>query len=190
MLESCEHVVCSRCFEAGTLETPSDHRFPIKCLRPACESLVSLTELRKLLSPGRLRMLFDESVKQYTELRPELYPGCRNGNCHSVRPSLNTAEIFTCPGCLTQTCTLKDCGGVPHPGWNCQTRWVWLTYTSAFLYAECGCMLTEYQLEDLTLYSRYDTQYVKVYGRERRASTDCVPVSDDVMERDLRRAST
>jgi hypothetical protein len=136
MLESCEDVVCSRCFEDGTLATPSHHRFPIKCLRPACESLVSLTELRKLVSPGRLRALFDESVKQYTELRSEMYSRCRNGYCDSVRPSLNTAEIFTCPGCLAQTCAFKDCGKVPHPGWNCQARWVWLTYTSAFLYGD------------------------------------------------------
>lgn len=138
MLEFCEHIVCSRCFEEGILATPPYRRFPIECQTPACQSLVSLPELRKLLSPGRLRALFDESVKRYTKLRSEMYPRCRNGKCDSGRPSLNTPEIFTCPGCLAQTCVFKDCGRAPHPGWNCQARWVWLTYIGAFFDgAEC-----------------------------------------------------
>ena len=128
MLEFCEHTVCSRCFEEGILVTPSYRRFPIECQMPACQSLVSLTELRKLLSPRRLRALFDESVKQYTKLRSKMHPHCRNEQCDSVRPSTNTPHIFTCPECLAQTCVFKDCGRAPHPGWNCQARPVWLIY--------------------------------------------------------------
>ena len=135
MLENCGHVVCSKCFESGIMTIPSRDRFPIKCVASACTSLVELTELRKLLSPARLRALFDESAKQYTKLRPEMYLRCRNKKCNLMRPRLDTAEIFTCPECLTQTCAFKDCGREPHPGWDCQARGVWLTHNSACL---CG----------------------------------------------------
>lgn len=43
-------------------------------------------------------------------------------------------------------------------------------------------MLTGKQLVGLTLCSRYDTQCLKVDGRERRASTTYVPVSVDGTE--------
>ena len=145
MLSSCEHVVCDECFDKRVwhiLADPLGDHFPMRCSRHGCGEQIPLSDLRKLVSSGKLQSLFDASVNRHIGTFPERYRSCRTTACTSVYLASETARISTCSECLAQTCTFKNCGKEPHVGWNCQSYWVLSTLLYFTVYLDSEPLLT------------------------------------------------
>ncbi|KAH6625568.1 hypothetical protein C7974DRAFT_202969 [Boeremia exigua] len=123
ILTFCEHVVCFSCFDKRmwhVLADPLGKHFPLRCGIASCGERIAVSDIRKLVSAERLQALFELSVDQHTLSLPETYRSCREKKCQSVYLVTETAALYTCVLCFTQTCTYKHCGKAPHVGWDCK----------------------------------------------------------------------
>ncbi|KAJ4363523.1 hypothetical protein N0V83_009818 [Neocucurbitaria cava] len=116
----CGHVACRDCFDHQLNVASSDltgKHFPLVCWQVGCEQPVSIPDLRKYTSGVMVDSLLKASLTYHIRSSPNLYRNCRTPDCRSVYLRNGSYEIFTCPNCLTQTCTL--CHAEPHVGWSC-----------------------------------------------------------------------
>ncbi|XPS80466.1 hypothetical protein M3J07_012443 [Ascochyta lentis] len=138
MLSSCEHVLCEACFRPRVRIAESDFRsqhFPLVCPREGCDEPILLSDLRKLVPAGHLHTLLEASVQYHIRSFPEKYRKCRSMECRSVYVCSDSPGVFTCPSCLTQTCTFKGCGAKVHVGSRCEENKV----------GRLACALGEYE---------------------------------------------
>ncbi|CAO2651564.1 Nn.00g041340.m01.CDS01 [Neocucurbitaria sp. VM-36] len=116
----CGHVACRDCFDHQLKVASSDltgNHFPLVCWHEDCEQPVSILDLRKYATGNMVDALLKASLTYHIRSLPEVYRNCRTPDCRSVYLRNGSYEIFTCPNCLTQTCTL--CHAEPHIGWTC-----------------------------------------------------------------------
>lgn len=116
----CGHVACRDCFDHQLKVASSDltgNHFPLVCWHESCEQPVSIPDLRKYATGTMFDSLLKASLTYHIRSLPEIYRNCRTPDCRSVYLRNGSYEIFACPNCLTQTCTL--CHAEPHIGWTC-----------------------------------------------------------------------
>lgn len=117
---SCGHVSCRECFDhqlnvaSGDL---SSHHFPVRCWHENCQHPLSILDLRRYAPGTMIDSLLKASLTYFIRSHPDEYRNCRKPDCASVYLRNGYHEIFTCPACLTQTCTL--CHSATHVGWTC-----------------------------------------------------------------------
>jgi hypothetical protein len=117
---SCGHVSCGDCFDHHVHVASSDltgNHFPLRCWHQNCGQPVSIPDLRKYATASGMDALLGASLTFYIRSNPSTYRNCRTPDCRSVYLRNGSYEIFTCPSCLVQTCTL--CHSEPHTGWTC-----------------------------------------------------------------------
>ncbi|KAF1847450.1 uncharacterized protein K460DRAFT_374509 [Cucurbitaria berberidis CBS 394.84] len=116
----CGHVACRDCFDHQLRVASSDltgNHFPLVCWHEYCGQPVSIPDLRKYATGTVVDSLLKASLTYHIRSSPDIYRNCRTPDCQSVYLRNGSYEIFTCPNCLTQTCTL--CHTEPHVGWTC-----------------------------------------------------------------------
>ncbi|EOA83241.1 hypothetical protein ACJQWK_00167 [Exserohilum turcicum] len=117
---ACGHVACNECFDHQLQVASSDltsNHFPLMCWHANCEQPVAITDLRKHATGTMMDALLKASLTYHIRAFPEVYRNCRMPDCQSVYLRNGSYEIFTCPTCLTQTCT--SCHAEPHVDWTC-----------------------------------------------------------------------
>ncbi|KAF1935682.1 hypothetical protein EJ02DRAFT_460159 [Clathrospora elynae] len=117
---TCGHVTCRECFDHQLQVASSDltsNHFPLMCWHETCEQPIAISDLRKCATGPMIDALFKASLTYHIRSFPDIYRNCRTADCRSVYLRNGSYEIFTCPTCLTQTCTL--CHAKPHVGWTC-----------------------------------------------------------------------
>lgn len=116
----CGHYTCRECFdhqlEVASSDLTSNH-FPLVCWHESCEQPIAILDLRKYATGTMVDALLKASLTYHVRSFPDIYRNCRMPDCKSVYLRSGSYEIFTCPTCLTQTCTL--CHAEPHVGWTC-----------------------------------------------------------------------
>jgi hypothetical protein len=117
---ACGHYTCRECFDhqlqVASSDLTSDH-FPLVCWHESCEQPIAIPDLRKYATGTMIDALLKASLTYHIRSFPDIYRNCRTPDCKSVYLRNGSYEIFTCPTCLTQTCTL--CHAEPHVGWTC-----------------------------------------------------------------------
>jgi hypothetical protein len=119
-LSGCGHYTCRECFDHQLQVASSDltsNHFPLVCWHECCEQPIPIADLRKYATGTMIDALMKASVTYHIRSFPDIYRNCRTPDCTSVYLRNGSYEIFTCPTCLTQTCTL--CHTEPHVGWTC-----------------------------------------------------------------------
>ena len=117
---TCGHVACRDCFDHQIHVASSDltsNHFPLVCWHENCEQPISIVDLRKYVTGTKIDALLKASLTYHVRSFPDVYRNCRTPDCRSVYLRNGSYEIFTCPTCLAQTCTL--CHAEPHIGWTC-----------------------------------------------------------------------
>lgn len=119
-LSKCGHFTCKECFDhqlqVASSDLISDH-FPLVCWHEFCGQPIAIADLRKYATGTMIDALLKASLTYYIRSFPDIYRNCRAPDCKAVYRRNGSFEIFTCPTCLTQTCTL--CHAEPHIGWTC-----------------------------------------------------------------------
>jgi hypothetical protein len=118
---NCGHMTCRACFDHQLQVASSDltgNHFPLLCWHEGCELPIAISDLRKHATATMFDALLKASLTYYIRSCPDLYRNCRTPDCRSVYDRSGHYEIFTCPTCLEQTCTL--CHAKPHVGWTCE----------------------------------------------------------------------
>ncbi len=117
---TCGHPVCKDCFghqiEVASTDLTSNS-FPLLCWHENCEQPISCPDLRKYIPSKVWDTLLQASLTYHIRSLPDMYRNCRKLDCKSVYLRDGSYEIFTCPKCLTLTCTL--CNAKPHVGQTC-----------------------------------------------------------------------
>jgi hypothetical protein len=119
---TCGHVICMDCFDHQLQVASSDltsNHFPMVCWHDGCEQPIAISDLRKHVPATLIDILLQASLTYYIRSHPEIYRNCRTPDCRSVYCRNGSYEIFTCPTCFAQTCTL--CHAEPHVGWTCDS---------------------------------------------------------------------
>lgn len=117
---TCGHVSCRDCFNHQLQVASSDltgNHFPLVCWHEKCVQPISIPDLRKYATGTVVDALLKAALTYHIRSFPNMYRNCRTPDCRSVYLRNGSYEIFTCPTCLTQTCTLCHAG--PHVGWSC-----------------------------------------------------------------------
>ncbi|KAH7359621.1 hypothetical protein BKA66DRAFT_562258 [Pyrenochaeta sp. MPI-SDFR-AT-0127] len=117
---TCGHVSCRDCFDHQLQVASSDltsNHFPLACWHENCAEPITIPDLRKYATGIMIDALLKASLTYHIRSSPDIYRNCRTPDCRSVYLRNGSYEIFTCPTCLTQTCTL--CHADPHVGWSC-----------------------------------------------------------------------
>jgi hypothetical protein len=118
---TCGHVTCEECFDHQLQVASSDltgSHFPLVCWHEGCVQPIDITDLRSNATSTVIDSLLKASLTYYIRSHPDHYRNCRTPDCRSVYYRNGSYEIFTCPTCLAQTCTL--CHAEPHVGWTCE----------------------------------------------------------------------
>ncbi|KNG48053.1 Zinc finger, C6HC-type [Stemphylium lycopersici] len=118
---TCGHVACRECFDHQLQVASSDltsNHFPLICWNESCGQPIAITDLRKYATGIMIDALLKASLTYHIRSFPDTYRNCRTPDCKSVYLRNGSYEIFTCPTCLAQTCTL--CHAEPHVGWTCE----------------------------------------------------------------------
>ncbi|KAF2252299.1 hypothetical protein BU26DRAFT_452517 [Trematosphaeria pertusa] len=114
----CGHTYCSSCL-ASQCTTATD--FPLRCLgaSAACNALLTLLELKQVLSSNDYEALLQTSFTQYIRSHPTSFQYCSTPDCDRFyRITLpEDPGVFNCDGCLTSICTA--CHQIAHDGITC-----------------------------------------------------------------------
>ena len=132
---TCGHTYDLECFTNQCLSADAKD-IPIICLH--CQAPIPFSELEAVLTREQFDKLLENSFSQHVSTRPQKYQYCPTAGCDQIyevstsipAPPASPAsdkddngsdsannEIFTCPTCLTQTCT--KCSAVSHEGLTC-----------------------------------------------------------------------
>jgi hypothetical protein len=118
---ACGHASCRECFDHQLQVASSDltgNHFPLVCWHQSCEEPIAISDLRNSATATVVDAVLKASLTYYIRSNPEVYRNCRTPDCRSVYCRNGSYEIFTCPTCLAQTCTL--CHDEPHISWTCK----------------------------------------------------------------------
>ncbi|CAA9963357.1 ariadne ring protein [Pyrenophora teres f. maculata] len=118
---ACNHFICRDCFNNQIHISISDltgNYFPLVCWHADCETPIVLSDIQRNTTGVTFDALLNASLTRHIRSYPDLYRNCRTPNCKSVYFRDGSYEIFTCPTCLTQTCT--RCNLQAHATWTCE----------------------------------------------------------------------
>ena len=119
-LSKCGHYTCKECFDrqlqVASSDLSDDH-FPLVCWHEDCEQPLAIADLHKYATGTMIDALLKASLTHHIRYFSDIYRNCRAPDCKAVYRRDASCKIFTCPTCLTQTCTL--CHAEPHVGLTC-----------------------------------------------------------------------
>ncbi|RZC88456.1 hypothetical protein C5167_016256 [Papaver somniferum] len=108
-LEACSHRFCRSCLvEQIESAIKNQDSIPICCAHKDCKNPILLTDLRSLVSSGKLDELFRASVGAFVASSGGIYKFCPSPDCPSVYRVANAEETnsapFLCGACYVETC--------------------------------------------------------------------------------------